>query len=1143
MSETTPSSAPEAEAPFGQELLAELLLDMGLATLEQLEAAREGLAALPPRPSLPMGQAFVPAGDGKSIVVVAPESGRVEATIALFAGDPGDGEFKARAGSRWTEGGILVVEDHETLTRRSLPALGAPRLGLIPTPQGSFLYLGEPPTHELSPQLSSLPSPFLAAPGAGGPLDLHASPGGELVVAANRGAGTVHVLLVQKLEQRGAVAVRAPGSAKGLGVAIAPDARTVYLTDGVTPRLAILDVATMRVRHQLLPTGPLGSMTMAPDGQGLLVCFQKGAHEMGLLSLSLPDLRVRHLMNLPGKGEGEHPGLPFQNWEDGPLALLVVHSYETRDPEYLLLVDRAKHRVVRNQALREAPLALAAPAPASWCPAPPDLGEVLVAQGWLAPEGLARARAALATHAAEGGLGALGLQGVEPQPSVVAQLPERLIRERGVLPLAQVQGALVVALANPRDPRARGFAEELAGGLALKVLPLGQAEFDAFMEERYPRLIEAHVVAMATSGPAPSPAPLPVAAAPPTAGEAAAMPSAQPGRPRPTPPRQAAAPLAHDDWAELPGERFLLTSPLKRQVAELDPQGRQAWFYAPEGETLARGAALFAHAARLPDGNTLVVDLGQHRILEVSPQRELVWASHEAARLKGPRHAIRLATGATLVADAGNHRIVELDPQGQVVWSYGEMGCSGNGLFKPASVAVAGAGRYLIADAGNHRVVEVDPAKGVVWQYGNPHNRLGGGQGHQANHLNDPSHALRLPNGHTLVVDAGNHRVLEIDLMGAVAWTYLPHTLKGGVGVKAPVLARRRANGNTIIAGRDAICEVSPELELQWEYHLTPPAGAKQGPGVQPLAPVAVLPAAPADAVVAVPPRVAAEADLPLGLPDRFLQVDRGAHRVFEVDRHAEVLWQYTGLGTAGHEEGALERPHHARRLRNGHTLITDAGHHRVLEIDLEARVCWQFGQRGRLGGGPKQLANPRSAERLTNGDTIIADQSNKRILAINMAGDVAWTFEGGHQRLQAPCYATILPDGHLLVVDWGGHVVTEYDARGKTVWSHGAFGRSGSEPGLLFHPEHASRLPNGHTLISDTQNHRVIEVDGSGQVLWQLGGGPELLPKVGRFGFQFLTPVQAWRLPNGHVVVFHAGKGHVVEVDRERRLQFQYTP
>jgi outer membrane protein assembly factor BamB len=630
--------------------------------------------------------------------------------------------------------------------------------------------------------------------------------------------------------------------------------------------------------------------------------------------------------------------------------------------------------------------------------------------------------------------------------------------------------------------------------------------------------------------PAPQPAPVAPAPAPEAPRE---LTSTVPTTARPAP-----APLpvlSIDEWGALAGNRFLMINPLKRQVAELDRTGKAAWLYSPEGDTLTRQMAGFVHAGRLANGNTLVVDLGGHRVLEVTPTKETVWQTADDAKLKGPRHAARLANGNTLVVDTGNNRLVEIDKAGRASWSYGEMGCSGNGLFKPGYALVLPTGRILISDTGNHRVIEVDPARGVVWQYGNSNNRLGAGQGAQTNQLSEPSSATRLPNGNTLIADAGNQRVIEVDMLSAQVWQYRPAQVQGGRGIKDPILAKRLENGNTLVAGRQGICEVTPDLTLVWEYHLMPPAG--------PVNPAVSARRAEAPSAVPEALRVAAESDVPVNLPGKFLQADRMAHRIWEVDREKEVVWQYTGLGTAGSDNTALDRPHYVRRLRSGHTLITDTGHHRVIEVTPAGTITWQFGQRGKLGNGPKHLANPRSAERLTNGHTLIADQSNKRIIEVSMAGEIVWGFEGAAQRLQAPTYATMLTNGNLLIVDWGGHIVYEVTKAGRMVWSHGQFGASGSDHGLLFHPEYAYRLPNGHTMIADTQNHRLIEVTPAGEIAWQYGGGQAYLPRVGRFGMQFATPIAGWKLPNGNVVVQHAGKGHVIEVDKDLNILFQYAP
>lgn len=1126
------------DASFSSQLLGEFLLEQGLVTPEQLEQAREALVASPVPTAVAFKNAFVPVADGKRLLVVDARTGETQDSITLAPGDPGDGVEIPSGWARYSDGLILVPEAGEVSPKRWLGTADMPRLGLIPTTEGAFLYAGTAPQQATSPRVWALPSPFLNPPGASGPLDLFPSLGGELLLAANRGAGTLHVVSVDGCEQRGAISLRPAGHQRGVGVAISPDMRTVYLSDGLTPRLGILDLTTLKLRHQLFPTGPLGSLLLSADGSNLLACFAKGPKEMGLLSISLPDLRVKHLLNLPGKGEGDRPGLPLMPGYEPDSALLVCCSFETRDAHYMLQIDRSKQRVVKSHALKDMPLALAMPAPTNWCPPAPDIGQVLLQMGLIREEHLRLAR----EHVSGGGEAALSLQTVPINPSVLARLPERLIRDRGVIPLNEVDDNLIVAMGNPSDPRTRQFALDLAGNMPVRVLPVTAAEFEAFMDERYPALMEQFALGeqgeappqelMARVPQAPVSPPPPAAVPPVAVTPSAAPPAKSPVARAPLP----SAVLAADDWGELPGERFLLINPLKRQVAELDRTGRSAWLYSPEGDTLTRRFSGFVHASRLASGNTLIVDTGANRILEVTPARALAWHSHDEAKLKNPRHAVRLATGGTLVVDSGNSRLVELDTLGQPAWTFGEMGCGANSLFKPSYVCVLGNGRLLVTDQGNHRVMELEPGKGIAWQYGNASNRLGGGSGHGANQLSEPTSAFRLPNGHTLIVDAGNHRVLEIDSLGAVVWTYRPASVSRGQGVLDPVLAKRLANGNTLVAGRQGLCEVDSELTVVWEYHLVPPAVSVKAAVAKPVAEALAAPAAAAQ-------NVSAESELPPNLPATFLQADRGQHRIWEIDRTKELVWQYTGLGIPGSERGQLDRPHHVKRLRNGHVLVTDTGHHRVLELNAAGEIVWEFGEFGRLGASAKQLANPRSAERLSNGHTLIADQSNRRVIEVTPLGEVVWRYEGGAQKLLAPTYVTKLLNGHLLVVDWGAHMVYEVALDGRIVWSHGQLGRGDADAQCLFHPEHATRLPSGNTLIADTQNHRVVEVTPAGEIAWQYGGTPACYPRVGRFGLQFLTPIAAWRLPTGQVVVQHAGKGHVVEVENDLSINFQYVP
>ena len=69
-------------------------------------------------------------------------------------------------------------------------------------------------------------------------------------------------------------------------------------------------------------------------------------------------------------------------------------------------------------------------------------------------------------------------------------------------------------------------------------------------------------------------------------------------------------------------------------------------------------------------------------------------------------------------------------------------------------------GHTLVTDSNHARIVEVDREKRVVWEYftnTDPNSNPRGGTGPL------PTRAVRLRNGHTLIGDQYNHRVIEVN--------------------------------------------------------------------------------------------------------------------------------------------------------------------------------------------------------------------------------------------------------------------------------------------------------------------------------------------------------------------------------------------
>ena len=76
-------------------------------------------------------------------------------------------------------------------------------------------------------------------------------------------------------------------------------------------------------------------------------------------------------------------------------------------------------------------------------------------------------------------------------------------------------------------------------------------------------------------------------------------------------------------------------------------------------------------------------------------------------------------------------------------------------LIVPQDVERLSNGNTLITDAGNNRVIEVDTDKNIVWNY---------------TVTDYPYDAERLDNGNTLITDSGAHNLIEVDSDGNIVW-------------------------------------------------------------------------------------------------------------------------------------------------------------------------------------------------------------------------------------------------------------------------------------------------------------------------------------------------------------------------------------
>ena len=174
----------------------------------------------------------------------------------------------------------------------------------------------------------------------------------------------------------------------------------------------------------------------------------------------------------------------------------------------------------------------------------------------------------------------------------------------------------------------------------------------------------------------------------------------------------------------------------------------------------------FSDAERLSNGNTLIAESGNNRIIEIDGSGTIIWSY--STGLDHPIDVERLTNGNTLITD-WNNRVIEVDSSGTIIWSYS------TGLNQPFDAERLNNDNTLIADWVNDRVIEVDSSGTIIWSY--------------SEGLSYPCDVERLSNGNTLISNQGGD-VIEVDNSGTIVWE---------CGLNHLFDAERLPNGNTLM--------------------------------------------------------------------------------------------------------------------------------------------------------------------------------------------------------------------------------------------------------------------------------------------------------------------------------------------------------
>jgi len=164
-----------------------------------------------------------------------------------------------------------------------------------------------------------------------------------------------------------------------------------------------------------------------------------------------------------------------------------------------------------------------------------------------------------------------------------------------------------------------------------------------------------------------------------------------------------------------------------------------------------------------------------------------------------------------------DNRVLLVNRHGHIVWQYGQFGPGGSDpgqLNTPVQTTWLPNRHILITDQANERIIEVNQHKDIVWQYGST-GVLGPGPGL----LNNPNCAELLENGHILICDENDNVAIEVthSTPSTIIHTY---SIAGGVPFNGVAFASRLHNGHTLItdAGNARIVETDENGTIFWQY-------------------------------------------------------------------------------------------------------------------------------------------------------------------------------------------------------------------------------------------------------------------------------------------------------------------------------------
>jgi outer membrane protein assembly factor BamB len=306
-----------------------------------------------------------------------------------------------------------------------------------------------------------------------------------------------------------------------------------------------------------------------------------------------------------------------------------------------------------------------------------------------------------------------------------------------------------------------------------------------------------------------------------------------------------------------------------------------------------------------------------------------------------------------LIADRGNNRMLEVTPDKQLVWQYPAPGSSAGHFAYDDDTFFTPDGSSIITNEEDEAdIAQIDYyTQKKTWSYG-----VYGVPGYYNGHLNYPDDAYRLPDGTTITADIRNCRELFISPQDTILqqWGVNQHPwlhyCATNITSSAQTSELGYPNGDTPQPNGDILMSIingnwivlfSPTGQTLWKAQAPdiPDNGCQYVSDAQLLSN--------GDVLVADYAGPTGNSSGCPAVPGQVIEFN---------PQTLQVVWRYD----VASGNGELNHPSLAEQLPNGNIILNDDYNDRVIVIDPHTnQIVWQYGVTGQVGTAPGYLNTP----------------------------------------------------------------------------------------------------------------------------------------------------------------------------------------